>query len=162
MATAAQRERAWENKLSAEMRADYFADLAGAFHFRQRAATWMTLFCSSGALVTALSRLPPELTWLAILMPLLAAATSFYSVVAQNQKSAVEASDLHFKWNRLFLECRDLWEAVQAGTAADVATQLARLDDKAADLSKSATSLPYSEKRMLKWYDVVLKQQRLA
>lgn len=95
MVTEAQRVRAWENKLGAEMRADYFADLAGTFHFRQRLATWLTLFCSSGAVFTALAKLPPDIGWLAILMPLAAAATSFYSVVAQNQKSAVEASDLH-------------------------------------------------------------------
>ncbi len=164
MVAEAQRVRAWESKLEAEIRADYFADLAGALRSRQRLATWTTLFCSSGALISALAKLPADMSWLSIVLPLGAAAASLYAVVAQNHDAAVAASDLHFKWQRLFLEARELWEDIESGTVSDAATRLAHLDDKAADLSKSATAWRYSrfeQKRMLKWYDVVLQQRRL-
>lgn len=162
MVTQEQRLRVWEDLLSAEMRANYFADLAGAYAHRQRLATWLILFFSCGAFVTSISKLPPQYGWIGIAMPLVAAAISLYSVVMQNQKNAVDSSDLHFRWNKLSTEYCNLWDAIQADAVTDLQAQLAKLDEKSAEMSKAANTLSYSERRMLKWYDLVVKQHRVA
>ncbi|MGH9661894.1 MAG: hypothetical protein ACRD96_25320, partial [Bryobacteraceae bacterium] len=61
MLSDAQIKRLWENMLSAEIRANYFAELAERFSRRQRYATWGVLFLSSGAFASfAFRDLPSE------------------------------------------------------------------------------------------------------
>ncbi len=154
MATEAQRARVWEEWLGAEIRANYFGDLAGSYFFRQRVATWLTLFFSSGAVVTWLAKLPQGYEWLVALLASLAAGASVYSVVTQNVKAAVESADLHYRWNKLATEYRDIWDDLDN---ADVQGLLAKLSEREAEVSKSGTAIPYSEKRMLKWFDMVVR-----
>ena len=54
MLSEAQQRRVWEGMLSAEIRANYFAELSGKYHRRQRVVTWVILFLSSGAAATFL------------------------------------------------------------------------------------------------------------
>jgi uncharacterized protein YndB with AHSA1/START domain len=42
-----QRQRVWEAWLSAEIRANYFAELSGYYHRLQRALTWLTLLLAA-------------------------------------------------------------------------------------------------------------------
>jgi len=144
------RNRVWEEWLSAEIRANYFADLAGVYHRRQRVSTWLTLFTSSSAAATFLARLPKEYAWTPLMLALVTAGLSLYSVVAQNYQHAVDCSDLHFRRNRLAAGYRTLWDNIS--TTHDAAAQFARLDEEAAAVSKaSSTGLPANEKRLRKW-----------
>lgn len=153
--TEPQQTQVWEQWLAAEMRANYFADLCGWYHRQQKLATWATLLLSSGAAAAFVTRLADVLpAWVAPALALLAAGVSLYSLVAQNLKAALDCSDLHFRWNKLAREYEDLWNSLWA---EDAAARLARLNDKRAELSKTGTAFRYSERRMRKWYDVVVQ-----
>jgi len=153
-----QQKRVWEGMLSAEIRANYFAELSGQYIRRQRAATWVTLLFSSGAVVSVVADLGENLKWIRLALPLIAAAVSAYSVVMQNQKFAIDASDLHARWNRLAKEYETLWENVYTEDAQE---RLIALDEKAAELSKAGSSFPYKKRTMLRWQEHV-EQHRLA
>lgn len=144
----------WEEWLAAEVRANYFADLCATFHRRQNVAIWATLVLSSGAALTLIS----NIDWLpAAIVPVLAfmaAGVSLYSLVAQNPKSASDCADLHSRWNKLAMEYRDLW---QNWYAEDATAKLARMNERAAEISKSGTAYRYEPKRMAKWEDLVVQ-----
>ena len=149
MLTELQQKRVWEGMLSAEIRANYFADLSGRYHRRQLVSTWLTLFLSSGAFATFVFKdLPTGLTWVRPLLALLTAALSAYSLVAQNQKLAVDSVDLHARWNNLAREYENLWGETYG---ADAVERLQKLEERGVELSKSGASFRYDEKAMLKW-----------
>jgi hypothetical protein len=148
MLSEAQIKRVWEGMLGAEIRSDYFAELSGKYQLGQKVATWTTLFLSSGATISLITALPADLSWVRIALAGLAAAMSLYSVVMQNQKLAVDASDLHARWNKLAMEYTRLWENVYVEDALD---RLNALDDKIAELSKTGTAFPNRKRSMLKW-----------
>ncbi len=152
MVVESQRERVWEEWLGAEIRAYYFGDLADSYFRQQRLATWLTLFFSSGAVVTSIAKVPEGFGWVAAALALFAAAVSLLSLVRQNVKAAVDSADLHYRWNKLATEYRNLWDGLET---ADVPARLAELSEREAEVSKSGTALPYSEKRMLHWQDLV-------
>lgn len=165
MLTQEQRTRVWEEWLAAEMRAAYFGDLASTYYSRQRIATWVTLFFSSGAVVAFLTRVPPGSWWddispwaLAIL-PLVAAGASLYALVAQNIKAGLDSADLHLRWNKLANEYERIFQSQQV---SDVEGLLAKLADTRAEVSKSGTAFPNDEKRMAKWFDLVVAQHHVA
>lgn len=154
MLSELQRKRVWEAWLSSEIRANYFADLSGRYRRAQCRATWVTLVASSGAFATLLAKLPEEYWWLPPVLALLTAAVSLYSLVVQNQQQAIDSADLHHRLNRLAAEYRALWDDMYAENAA---LRLAALDEKAAELSKSATAFPAHERLLLKWEDYVVR-----
>jgi hypothetical protein len=152
MLSEAQQVRVWEGMLGAETRANYFDELSGRYMQRQRLATWATLLFSSGAVASLLVNVPsPGKLALAIATT----AVSLYSVVMQNQKLAVDASDLHARWNRLAKEYERVWENVFADDAVE---KLDALDDRAVDLSKSGTMFPNKREAMLRWERHVVAQ----
>ena len=148
MLSEAQQKRVWEGMLGAEIRANYFADLSGRLHVRQRSATWLTLVLSSGAVVSVVASLPPEHSWIRIALTVATAGISAYSVVMQNQKFAVDASDLHARWNGLAKDFESLWENVYA---SDASARLSALEDRKTELSKAGSAFKYDERRMLRW-----------
>jgi hypothetical protein len=152
MLSEAQQVRVWEGMLGAETRANYFAELSGRYMQRQRLATWATLLFSSGAVASLLANLPSG--W-KIALAMATTAVSLYSVVMQNQKLSVDASDLHARWNRLGNEYEKIWENVYAD---DAPAKLEALDDRAVDLSKSGTMFPNKREAMLRWQRYVVAQ----
>jgi hypothetical protein len=158
MLSEAQRKRVWEGMLAAEIRANYFADLSARLYAYQRQATWATLVFSSGAVVTVLASLPPQWTWVRVFMTLATVLLSAYSVVRQNQKFAVDASDLHLRWNRIASEYESVWENVYA---LDSLVRLNAIDERTRELSKAGAPFHYDAKRMLKWENHVVNH-RLA
>ena len=156
MLSEAQQKRVWEGMLGAEIRADYFAELAGNFLWRQRAATWTTLFLASGSVATLLAnQAAPE--W-RLAFAIATTAVILCSVVMQNQKLAVDASDLHARWNRLSSEYERVWENVYA---EDAISTLDALTDLSMELSKSGRIFPNYPEKMLKWQNYV-EEQRLS
>ena len=152
MLSELQQREVWEVWLSAEIRADYFADLALVFDRKQAVATWVALIASSGAILTSVTQLLPEAKWAP---PVLAAVASFYSLTSQNQKKASECRDLHFRWNKLSAEFRALWDNMYAHDAPE---RLAKLNEKRAEVSKASAALPYQRRRMLRWQRLVEEQ----
>ena len=156
MLSEAQQKRVWDGMLGEEIRADYFAELAGIYLWRQRAATWTTLFLASSSVATLLAdRVPPE--W-RLEFAIATTAVSLYSIVMQNQKLSVDAADLHASWNRLSTEYERVWENVYA---EDAMSTLTALTERSIELSKSGTLFPNLPKKMLKWQKYV-EEQRLS
>jgi hypothetical protein len=159
MLSELQRTDLWERWLAAEMRANYFADMASRFSFRQSFLVWLTLLASSGAAAALVSDwVPKEFAWIKPALAFLAAGLSLLNLVFQNQKKATESSDLHFHWNRLACEYEDLWGDIYSESAADT---LAKLREKGRELSKSGVSagIGYNERIMLKWENHVLQHR---
>ena len=151
-----QQKTVWEGWLASEIRAYYFADLGYRYQQRQRHATWVVLALSSGALATLLSDwLPPQWRWIRAALAALTAGVSLWSLVAQNDKAAIECADLHFRWNKLAGEYRALWDNMYAPSASK------RLDDlfeRSAELSKSGVRMRNDTALMNKWQDYVVRQ----
>lgn len=157
MLSDAQIKRVWDGMLSAEIRANYFAE-AQRYATRQRYATWAALFLSSGALATFLIRdLPAEIrVYMQALLMLGTAALSLHSLVSQRERQSAGAADLHMRWNKLGREYERVWENVYADDAIE---RLNKLDDQAAELSKAGTAFPNEVKTMLKWEDRVIRHR---
>jgi hypothetical protein len=153
MLTSSQQKRVWEGLLGAEIRANYFADLSGRYAFRQRAATWCTLVASSGAAVSILANLSEQWSWLRPALALSTAAISLYSVVMQNQKFAVDSSDLHARWNRLANDYQRLWDDMYADDALSLLNALSGREE---ELSKAGTAFPNRRRLMEKWETYVI------
>ena len=158
MLSETQQKRVWEGMLEAEIRANYFADHSSHLHSRQRLATWATLLLSSGAAVSVLASLPADYSWIRIVLTFATAGISAYSVAMQNQKFAVDAAELHLRWNRLAKDYENIWENVYADDAED---RLRVLDERASEISKAATPFGYRKRAMLRWEEHVVRH-RLA
>ena len=160
MLSQLQQKNVWENWLSSEMRANYFADMANRYQTWQRVLTWLTLVFSSGAAFAIVTDwLPQGFGWVRAALALLTAAVSLLSLVEQNQKRATDCSDLHFRWNRLAAEYEDLWDNMYADNAE---LQLKALGEKEAELSKSSTAFPNRPRIMLKWQEHVERHHGLS
>jgi hypothetical protein len=157
MLTELQQKRVWEGMLGAEIRSDYFAELAAGYLFRQKTATLLTLLFSSGAVISLLTSLPAAFERMRLVLACITAGISLYSFVMQNQKLAFDATDLHARWNRLAHGYQRLWENMYDSLAVD---QLNELDDRAIELSKAGTSFPNKEKAMLRWTNRVISQHQ--
>ncbi len=156
MLSEAQIKRVWEGMLGSEIRALYFAERVERLNRSQRMITWATLFMSSGAVATVSIQLPPEFVILRILFPILTVALSLHSLVAQRQKLAIDASDLHVRWGKLAQDYESLWENVYAELAY---VKLQALSDRELEVSKASTGFANEPRVMLKWQEHVVKHR---
>lgn len=146
MLTELQRKKVWEGWLSAEIRANYFADLSHRYYRQQRMANWLTLVASSGAAVTFMATTLPS--WVPSVLAVMVAGLSVWSLVEQYQKSVVDSADLHWRWNRLAAQYEALWDDMYAD---DAAARLRALDEEGAQVSKAATPFPANRRRLERW-----------
>jgi hypothetical protein len=157
MLSELQQRDVWERWLAAEMRANYFGDMATRYSHRQSMLTWLTLLSSSGAAFAIVTDwLPAHLSWIKPALAFLTAGLSLLSLVFQNQKRSFDCSELHFKWNRLASEYEALWNDMYA---EDALPRLSKLTEKGAELSKTSTAIPYHRRVMVKWEDHVLQHR---
>ena len=149
-----QQKRVWEGLLSAEIRANYFAELSGRYRREQRFTTWAIVLLSSGAVATFVyAGLPARFAaWLRPALAVLTAAGSLYLLVARNHERAIDSASLHERWNRMAGKYETLWENVYAEDAQE---RLRQFDEECAELSTAATGFPYKKRTMLKWQDHV-------
>jgi hypothetical protein len=114
------------------------------------------LLSSSGAAIAIVSdaRIPAQWGWIKPALAFFTAAVSLLALVSQNQKRSSECSELHFKWNRLSAQYESLWNNVYSNEATQ---KLDALIERSAELSKSATHLPYRKRLMEKWEDHVIR-----
>ncbi len=155
--TQLQQKRVWEGQLSAEIRANYFAELSGTYRSHQRMANWLSLVFSSGALASFLLKDGLDIApYLALVRPVLAFVTaglSAYSIIAQNQDRATNCTELHSRWNKLAKEFEALWDDMYSETAS---ARLQRLEETATELSKAGNAFPNKKKQLMKWQDYVV------
>jgi len=157
MLSELQRKDVWERWLASEMRASYFADMATRYSFRQSMLTWLTLLSSSGAAFAIVTDwVPANLSWIKPALAFFTAGLSLMSLVFQNQKRSFDCSELHFGWNRLASEYEALWNDMYS---EDAVSNLSKLTEKSAELSKTSTAIPYKKRIMAKWEDYVLQHR---
>ena len=159
MLSELERQRLWEGLISAEVHAQYFAQLSNGYYRKQRFSTWGTLILSSGAFVAVVASLPEFWQWLRAVTTLAAAGLSFYSLVMQSQKMAADCSELFSRWSVLARQYRQLWENMYNEDAAEM---LNRLDQGRTDLSKGATQFPNDQKTMARIQDRVEHEVQTA
>jgi hypothetical protein len=156
MLNAHQQRQVWEGLLSAEIRANYFAELSGLYRRRQRLGTWLILVTSSGAFAAILARLSTELWWLPAGLTLITAALSLAVLVADDQQRAVDSADLHLRWNKLAQGYEVLWSNIYV---PDATARLGELADGEAQVSKASTAFPAKMKRLAKWEAHVVRHR---
>ncbi len=149
-----QQDTVWDGWLAAEIRANYFAALVNKFQFRQKVLIVAGLLLSSGATITLLTTVVPSgFEWIRPTLTVLAAAMSLWSLVAKNERNAIDSADLHFRWNTLAHEFEALWANMYAEEAAKT---LMALRKEEASISKSSTALPAYERMLAAAQDNVL------
>ena len=152
-----QQDELWKNWLSAEIRADYFAEMSTWYARWHSWLIWSTLFFSAGTVAAIIGNLPANYGWL--IKPTLALVTtalSLLSVVKQPQKRSAECADLHFKWNLLAAEYQLLWNHTYSD---DAELEFANLVRKEAEISKASLAIPNRVKVVEKWERHVVEQR---
>ena|SRR5437660_4112244 len=150
----------WEQWISAETRSLYFAEMGRRYNLLHSFLMWATLLLASGATATLISDwVSPKYAWIRPLLTSLAAALSLASVVMQNPKKFADCSDLHYKWNKLAVEYKALWDKTYSPEAE---ATLSRLNDKGTELSRAGTWIANKRKMMLRWENHVLRQHGIA
>jgi len=153
MLTEFEQKLVWEGWLSSEIRANYFADLCHRYRFQQSVLSWLILASSSGAFTAVIKDFGSDA--FRSILALVTVALSLWSLVAQNQKSSTDCSDLHFRWNRLASQYESLWSDMYSEEAP---TLLVNLKEKSAELSKTGAAFPNKRRLMEKWQDYVVHQ----
>lgn len=157
MLTDFQREKLWEFLIATETRADYFAALSQRYQNRDRWLIFGGLMFSSSAAAAFLAGLPERLAWVKAALALIATILNALSLVARNERSAIECSDLHFRLNTLAFDAEQLWNNTYADDAASCWEGLRR---RGAEISKTSTSMPDDARLMAKMQDNVLMHHK--
>jgi hypothetical protein len=151
-----QQDELWRLWISAEIRADYFADMSTRYARLHSWLIWSTLFFSAGTVAAIIGNLPDDYGWLKPALALITTALSLLSIVMQNPKKSAECAELHFKSNRLAAEYQALWSNVYSD---DAEAKFANLIEKEADVSKASLAFPNKPKIVEKWERHVLEQR---
>ncbi len=136
-----------EGLIGSETRAQYFGELVPRLRNRQRWLTVGSLVLSSGAAISLLTSAFPNYNWAKALLAIASAVLSAISLVSSNEKNAIEASDLHYRWQTLATAYRNLWSNMYAEDAVEL---LHHLQEQEATVSKSSTAMPNITKLVLK------------
>ncbi len=144
--------RVWEGLIGAQTRAQYFGNLVQILRKRQRWLTTGSLILSSGAAIALLTASFPNYGWAKGLLALASAILSAISLVSSNEKNAIEAADLSYRWNTLAASYERLWSNMYEEDAPSV---LETLQEEEAKVSKSSTALPNDVRLMAEAQDNV-------
>ena len=142
----------WERQIQAETRALYFADLTATYAKYKQALTFLTFFLSSGAAATLIGKLP---SWVPLVLSLLGAVISAYSVAVGLDRRIATLSKLHGDWTILANGYAQLRARPEIEEAESVLSDLRRRDLEASALA--TTEAPNQPKRMDRWTDHVFR-----
>jgi hypothetical protein len=138
MLTEAQANRVWERMVEAEVRSLYFGDLANRYTRRKQIISGLSFFLSSGAAATIIAKAPD---WVPVGL----------------DRYISSMTKLHCGWNELASAYERLWNRWRADDAERIFEELIK---RGMDLSELATEMPYREKLMDKWRDLVYSRFR--
>jgi hypothetical protein len=156
MLTDSQYKSVWERQIEAEVRSLYFADLTHRFAQQRQAITFLTFFLSSGAAAILVAKLP---SWVAILLSILVALLTAYSVALRLDVKISTMSKLHGEWATLAIGYEQLRENADGEDTDAVLSDLLRRDLEASKLA--AIEAPNDQERMARWTDQVFLQHGL-
>jgi hypothetical protein len=154
MLTEAQANRVWERMVEAEVRSLYFGDLANRYTRRKQIISGLSFFLSSGAAATIIAKAPD---WVPVSLALVVAVATAYSMAVGLDRYISSMTKLHCGWNELASAYERLWNRWRADDAERIFEELIK---RGMDLSELATEMPYREKLMDKWRDLVYSRFR--
>jgi hypothetical protein len=141
----------WEEMLTADMRANYFAGLVGHYLKLDKGLRVATLLAASGTVGTALSQWDAGIR---IAVPIVATAVSFWLLISQYGSLARDASDLHSGWSAVKYDYERLWNHLES---TDAEEQYHQIYERASVLSKNRTKFPNKKGRLNYWRDQAAK-----
>lgn len=147
----------WNRRISAEVRALYFADLTNLLSRRKQWIAGLSFFFSSGAAATLLVGMPK---WVPILCSVLVAGMSAYVFALNLDQKIRTLVKLHSDWSQLADEYAQLWNHAYNEGAATLLEGLIRHEREVSALG--ATDAPNDRKRLSHWQDHVFEQHHLA
>jgi hypothetical protein len=154
--TEEQTNRAWENMITAEVRAMYFADLASESVTLKQIITGVSFFLASGAAATLAAELPKVIP---LAMSIVSAIATAYSMAVGLDKKSATLAKLQTTWSRLADDYEHLWNHWYEDDADGIYRQLATLARDASELASTESS--YDESRVERWRRFVLEQHGL-
>ena len=144
MLNAQEQTDTWDDRFSAEVRANYYAELCSKYVTRERILTWLTLVSSSGAVLSIIVGRPSATALLAVITTCL----TITDLVLQYQSRAFDCKDLHFCWNQLAAEYQSLWNHMHDSNSA---ARLLALNQRGGELSTRGAAIPINQKLLNKW-----------
>ena len=145
-------KRIWEKRFEAEVRSLYFAELAAASTTQKQMITGLSFFFSSGAAASVVAKAP---SWLPVVLSLVVAAATAYSIAIGLDRRISTLSKLHAEWNALSQDYDRLWNHWYESDAEAVFESLVKRGQAASLLA--VTDAPYKPELMVKWGDHVYK-----
>ncbi len=157
MLTEDQIAEVWDNRLSAEARSLYFADLASVYTTRKQWITGLSFFLSSGAAASLIGRSPVIVP---VLLSITVALMSAYAVAVNLDSKIRTMSKLHCTWSQLNLDYANLWNHAYEHDSERRFDELQRRELELSELA--SMDAPNDEKRMSKWQKRVHRLRGLA
>lgn len=145
MLTEFEAGRAWQEMFEAEVRSMYYAELSSRYIRLRQLLTGVSLFLSSGAAATILSKSP---TWVPLTLSIVTAAITAYLIASGIERTVATTGKLHASWNRLAKDYENIWHHWKDDDAKELYRQL---QSRAAEASQLATEAPYREELLVKW-----------
>lgn len=155
--TEAQVEQLWQNKMAAEARANYFAEIASIESIRKRWITGGSFILGSATVVTILSKCPP---WSSVLCSALIAIANGYQIAIGQDGKIRTAGKLHLGWLKLEHNYERLWSHTGDNDAESILQEC--LDCERELSETAATEIGHKQKRWLYWLDKVHKKYEAA
>jgi hypothetical protein len=154
--TLHQTNHVWEEKVQAEVRSLYFAELASSFTWRKQLISGATFFFSSGAAATVIAKLP---LWVPTVLAVCSAIAAAYSMAIELDKRITTLAELHCQWNQLSMDYDSLWNRWYEDNAEEILQLLSRRANEASGLG---VKMPFNEKIVDKWMERVYARVRQA
>jgi hypothetical protein len=146
----------WSEKVQAEVRSLYFAELASRYTKRKQMLTGASFFLSSGAAATVIGKLPACIPATLAIISAIAAA---YSMAIDLDKRVATLVELHCQWNQLCMDYDALWNHWRDDKAEET---LRQLNKRATEASGIGVKMPYDQPLVNKWEDRVYARFRQA
>ncbi len=147
----------WENMISAETRALYFADLARIITVRKQWITATSFFLASGAAAELIAKGP---AWIAAASTGLVAMISAYSMAVNSDKNIATLTQLHAGWANIADDYQYLWNHVYSDDAESRMLAIQEQEKKYSEMAVSG--IPYKPKRLKKWENHIFYLRNLS
>ena len=136
--------------IEAEVRSLYFAELANRFTVRKQIISGVTFFLSSGAAASLIGKAP---AWVPIVLSVLTAGASAYSIAVSLDRKASTMAKLHSAWNKIQSEYDRLWNHWYEDEAEAAFSELIRREQEVSETA--TTEAPWDTRLIDKWQDHV-------
>lgn len=156
MLTQDQVAEVYDEMIAAEVRSLYFGELGTRYTKAKQIISGASFVLSSGAAAAVLGKLP---SWIPIILSLLTAVATAYSIAVGLDKKAATMTKLYSTWSQIESDCRALWNHWYEEDAGATFTEIMSRVRQASELAIS--DAPYDRELVSKWQNYVLKEHKL-